>query len=272
MASRWLRFIFQLPGDERLTQWALEAFRRAARPGRSPCSMSSSDAPPPVDTWSTPSSRPNLARAAALSPPPTMVKPGDDATALARAMVPSAKRGSSNRPMGPFQKRVPARRRRCRRTRPWPRARCRGPSSRRGRRRPTTVELAVGAEGERRRSGRTSLSPPWARRSLQASTQSACMRESPTPWPWAMAKVNAHGPADDEGVDLVEQGLDDAQLVAHLGPAEDGHERAGGVVEQAAEDLDLLGQEASGGARAGARGGPTTEACDRWDAPKASFT
>ena len=35
------------------------ASRRAARPGRSPFSMNSSDAPPPVERWSTLSARPN---------------------------------------------------------------------------------------------------------------------------------------------------------------------------------------------------------------------
>ena len=35
----------------------------------------------------------------------------------------------------------------------------------------------------------------------------------------------AHAAADEEGVDSVEQRADDAQLVAHLRPAQDGHER-----------------------------------------------
>ena len=49
--------------------------RSASRPGRSPCSRSSREAPPPVDTWSMRSARPNWATAAALSPPPTTVRP-----------------------------------------------------------------------------------------------------------------------------------------------------------------------------------------------------
>src|SRR5581483_6244212 len=57
--------------------------RSAARPGRSPCSMNSSDAPPPVLTWSTRSASPNSRIAAALSPPPITVKPGQSATASA---------------------------------------------------------------------------------------------------------------------------------------------------------------------------------------------
>ncbi len=39
--------------------------------------MNSSDAPPPVLTWSTSSARPICRMAAALSPPPTTVKPGE---------------------------------------------------------------------------------------------------------------------------------------------------------------------------------------------------
>ena len=77
-------------------------------PGRSPSSSSSSDAPPPVETWSTSSSRPNWASAAALSPPPTTVKPLVSAIAWATVRVPAANRSSSNMPIGPFQKTVRA--------------------------------------------------------------------------------------------------------------------------------------------------------------------
>ena len=55
--------------------------RRAASPGRSPCSMNSRVAPPPVETWSMRSPKPNLATAAAESPPPTTVKPRHSAMA-----------------------------------------------------------------------------------------------------------------------------------------------------------------------------------------------
>ena len=44
----------------------------------------------------------------ALSPPPTTVVPGAFATASATARVPAANGGSSNAPIGPFQKTVPA--------------------------------------------------------------------------------------------------------------------------------------------------------------------
>ncbi len=50
------------------------------------------------------SARPNWATAAALSPPPMTVKPRLSATASATARVPASKRGSSNTPIGPFQR------------------------------------------------------------------------------------------------------------------------------------------------------------------------
>ena len=83
---------------------ALGASRSASRPGRSPNSSSSSEAPPPVETWSILSSSPSWPRAATLSPPPTTVRPGQAAIASAIALVPAAKRASSNTPIGPFHK------------------------------------------------------------------------------------------------------------------------------------------------------------------------
>ena len=78
-------------------------------PGSARPSTSSSVAPPPVERWSTASSRPKCASAAAESPPPTTVTPGAAATASATARVPAANGSSSNAPIGPFQKTEPAR-------------------------------------------------------------------------------------------------------------------------------------------------------------------
>ena len=50
---------------------ALRAWRRAARPGRSPCSSRASIAPPPVEMNETSWARPAAVRARSLSPPPT---------------------------------------------------------------------------------------------------------------------------------------------------------------------------------------------------------
>src|SRR6202012_5345388 len=80
----------------------------ATTPGSCRPSTSSSVAPPPVERWSTASSRPNWASAAAESPPPTTVTPLHLATAWATALVPAANGASSNAPIGPFQKTVPA--------------------------------------------------------------------------------------------------------------------------------------------------------------------
>ena len=51
--------------------------------------MNSSDAPPPVDTWSMASARPRLVTAATESPPPTTVTPSHAAIARATASVPA---------------------------------------------------------------------------------------------------------------------------------------------------------------------------------------
>src|SRR3712207_5966322 len=82
--------------------------RSTSTPGSSLPSTSSSDAPPPVDTWLTRSVSPNCASAATESPPPTTVVPSQSATARATASVPAAKGGSSKAPIGPFQNTVPA--------------------------------------------------------------------------------------------------------------------------------------------------------------------
>ncbi len=117
-------------GDERRA-----AHDSASTPGRALPSISSSDAPPPVERWSTRSASPNSASAAAESPPPTTVVPfafGHGLRYPARARrerlelerahraVPEHRAGLARSPT-----------RRPRRSR----ARCRAPSSRRGRRR-----------------------------------------------------------------------------------------------------------------------------------------
>src|SRR5260370_15570057 len=89
--------------------------RRTSMPGSFLPSMSSRDAPPPVEMCfiflATPS--PAACTAAALSPPPTTVNAGESAIAWATPNVPAAKGAFSNRPMGPFQKMVFAPANRC---------------------------------------------------------------------------------------------------------------------------------------------------------------
>ena len=78
----------------------------AATPGSSLPSSSSSEAPPPVETQSIRSARPASSTARTESPPPTTVCASASATACATAFVPSANRGHSKTPIGPFQKTV----------------------------------------------------------------------------------------------------------------------------------------------------------------------
>src|SRR5690606_10036321 len=78
----------------------------AATPGRFLPSRSSSDAPPPVETWLTLSSISYFIAAVAVSPPPMMVVAPffvASTTACATALVPSAKISNSKTPTGPFQ-------------------------------------------------------------------------------------------------------------------------------------------------------------------------
>src|SRR5919198_750455 len=79
---------------------------RTATPGSSRPSRNSSEAPPPVDRWSTASTRSNLRSAARLSPPPTTVYPPHPATARATPLVPAEKGSSSKTPIGPFHRAV----------------------------------------------------------------------------------------------------------------------------------------------------------------------
>src|SRR3954447_8154183 len=96
--------VVQLPvaGDER------PSHDSAPTPGSGLPSISSSDAPPPVERCVTRSASPNCASAAAESPPPTTVVASVEATASATAFVPAAHGASSNAPIGPFQNTVPA--------------------------------------------------------------------------------------------------------------------------------------------------------------------
>src|SRR6476660_1601181 len=80
-----------------------------ATPGSGLPSSSSSAAPPPVEAHETWSVRPSSFSARIESAPPTTENPSAPATASATALVPAAKRGHSNTPMGPFQKMVFAR-------------------------------------------------------------------------------------------------------------------------------------------------------------------
>ena len=101
------RNIFQLPAT--ITARILRVAGIAATPGSSLPSSSSRLAPPPVETHEIFSARPSSFSARTESAPPTTENARSfAATASATAFVPSAKRGHSKTPIGPFQKIVRA--------------------------------------------------------------------------------------------------------------------------------------------------------------------
>src|SRR6185503_6092685 len=98
--------------DRRLAHAAWTSVRSgmAATPGSVFPSISSSEAPPPVDTWVILSARPSSSTACTDSPPPTTVTAPLAASSSATRFVPVANAGISKTPTGPFQKIVLARR------------------------------------------------------------------------------------------------------------------------------------------------------------------
>ena len=154
-------------------------------------SISSSDAPPPVERWSTRSASPNSASAAAESPPPTTVVPSQSAMASATRRVPAANGSSSNAPIGPFQKTVPA----PAITSAYASAESRpmsSPIQPSGTSTPSSSCTSVSAENSRpatRSVGSSSLSLASAR--FAGSTPSSSHFDAPTSWPWA-AKNGKH--------------------------------------------------------------------------------
>ena len=256
--------------------------RRAASPGRSPCSMNSSDAPPPVETWSTRSARPNSRAALALSPPPTTEKPR-------RRRPPRPPLGCRPRSAGPRTRPSGRSRRPCRpprsrrRTRPPCPGRCRGPSTpagtsgRQWRTSPAgpspVPNSPARAEDRRCRSApqiRLPLRPSSWRRSRRRGPCSSS--EAPTSWPWAARKVKHMPPPTSRVSTLSSSASITPSLSDTLAPPRTATNGRPGRLQQPVEDLDLLGQHAARPPRAGTRGGPTIEAWARWAAPKASST
>src|SRR5918992_1325984 len=170
-----------------------------ATPGKVLPSRNSSAAPPPVDRWSTASSKPSLRMAATLSPPPTTVNASAPATAWATPRVPRANGSSSNTPIGPFQNTVLA----SARTRVNS-STVRGPMSNPlrpgGIRSAGTVRCRASAEASSAAttsSGRRMGTPRSSAFFIDPRTASTCSsstRESPVPPPWAARKVKAIAP------------------------------------------------------------------------------
>ena len=80
-----------------------------------------------------------------------------------------------------------------------------------------------------------------------------------------------HRAADEDRVGALQEGLEHADLVRHLGPADDRHERARGILEDAGERAHLALEQQARGARQQVAT-PSVEACARCAEPKASLT
>ncbi len=81
-----------------------------------------------------------------------------------------------------------------------------------------------------------------------------------------------HRATHEHRVAPVEQRVDDAELVAHLGAAEHRDERSVGESEHRREHLDLAGEQTAGSGRQHSAADRRCEAWARCDAPNASFT
>ena len=193
------------------------------------------------DTWSTSSSSPNWASAAAESPPPTTVNAFVSAIAWATVRVPAANRSSSNMPIGPFQKTVRASMITSLNAAavPGPMSKPFAPS---GRRVPNVAKLPS-ASTPTMSSGRWIVLPAGRAARRHVSTWSRLEQRVADRVALRGEEREAHRAADDERVDDLQQRLDDAELVGDLRAAEHGDERALRVVAQAEEDVDLLLQQ-----------------------------
>ena len=233
---------------------ALGADRSASRPGRSPSSISSSDAPPPVEMWSISVGQPELRhRRGRVAPTDDREAPalghrfGDGSGAGLEA-------GVFERPHGPVPQHGPglvddvaeggggagtdvdphpALRQR--------RARLHHLAARPGSNSLPPSPNAVMSSGRRMRS------PALASSSRQVSTWSTSSSESPTLRPWARRNVKHMAPPMTSVSHTSSRALITPELVGHLRAAEDGHERPRRVVADAQQDLDLLGQQPAGG-------------------------
>ena len=232
-ASATVLCIFQLAAMYGVRSGIGSPPRRAGppRPGSFFPSSSSKDAPPPVESQSTLSARPNLRSAATESPPPTTVVPGAAATASAtragaggeRLQLEGAHRAVPEHGAGRGDRLGVGAARARADVEAHPavghldpvalaRARCRRRSSRRARGRP------AGAARSRMPSARSSAS-------AASSTPSSSTSESPVAIPWARKKLKHIAPPIRISVGDLEEAVDHADLVGDLGAAEDDDQR-----------------------------------------------
>ena len=175
--------------------------------------------------------------------------PSHVATACATAFVPSAKRGHSKTPIGPFQKTVAPR------DVPRSRARLRADVEAE----PAVRDVVV------RRDPRLGIRVEEA--AATTSTGSSTGNEERV----LVAELLGHLAADEHGVRPAAEVLEDAELVLDLGAARDEHERPLDVAEQPAELLELPLEQQPGVGRQQVRD-TLGRACARWAEPNASLT
>ena len=177
--------------------------------------------------------------------------PGAAATASAIARVPAANGSSSKAPIGPFQSTVPALGDRL----PRNSAAVRGPMSR------PIQPSGTSTPSDSRRSAAASKRSPSTRstgsRSRQSDASACCSasRRQPNPFlldqrvpgrdPLGAKEAEAHRAADQDLVGKLQETLDHADLVAHLGAAEDHDQRPGRVRDDGAQLADLALQQQS---------------------------
>ena len=258
MASRWLRFIFQLPAisGRRAARLPSATSRSPAlrRPGSGlALQVLQRRAAAGARCGRTPSSaRPSARTAAAESPPPTTVKPSTVGDRLGHAAGARRERAPARtRPSGrsrtPFSAPASAVGERAHRAP----GRCPGPAGRPGSRRrprPSCSASAANASATTTSVGSTILSPASAQQVAgRCRPGPSSSSELPTSWPCAARKVKHMPPPIEQPVDLGQQRLDHGELVARPSSRRarprTGRSRVAG---QPAQHLDLAQHQAAG--------------------------
>ena len=107
---------------------------------------------------------------------------------------------------------------------------------------PSSSRTSVSASNARpatRSVGSRSLSPPPSSVRRAGSTPSSSHFESPTSWPWAAKNGKHMAPPMRTDVGALEERVEDADLVGHLGAADDRHQRPLRLLEDPGERRDL---------------------------------
>ena len=197
MASRWLRFIFQLPAISGRRRAVASAICSCLQCGQTRAGSCPRGTPATLRRrWrcarTPPRPSPSARTAAAESPPPTTVKPSTLVIASATPRVPAANGASSNTPIGPFQNTVFAPASALGEQPHRLAGRCPGRASRPGSRRGDGLRSArrrrTCPRPRRRPAARSCRRPaPAGRGRCRPSPPAAA--SSPTSWPCALRKV-----------------------------------------------------------------------------------